>query len=116
MSPTTEHPDEAWLLLRALGTEMGQRQYGEHALSSMPSVMEGKEDHPFWGTFLAEAEYLAPLDDLTSPYYLQCVGTPAGQQITAVLFGEGGADVDVEDLVNDVMVELQACLDRQGAE
>ena len=116
MSPTTEHPDEAWLLLRALGTEMGQRQYGEHALSSMPAVMEGKEDHPFWGTFLAEAEYLAPLDDLTSPYYLQCVGTPAGQQITAVLFGEGGANIDVEELVNDVMVELQACLDRQGAE
>ena len=116
MSPTTENPDEAWLLLRALGTEMGQRQYGEHALSSMPSVMEGKEDHPFWGTFLAEAEYLAPLDDLTSPYYGQCVGTPAGQQITSVLFGEGGADIDVEELVNEVMVELQACLDRQGAE
>jgi ABC-type glycerol-3-phosphate transport system substrate-binding protein len=115
MSPTTEHPEEAWLLLRALGTEIGQRQYGEHALSSMPLVMEGKEDHPFWGTFMGEAEYLDSLDDLANAYYLQCVGTPAGQQITGVLFGEDGADVDVTTLVNNVMVELQACLDRQGA-
>lgn len=116
MSPTTQNPDEAWLLLRALATEMGQRQYGEHALSSMPSIMEGKEDHPFWGTFLAETDYLVPKDDMTNAFYGQCVGTPAGEQITAVLFGEAGANIDVEELVNDVMVELQACLDRQGAE
>jgi multiple sugar transport system substrate-binding protein len=114
MSPNSSNPDEAWLLLRALGTEIGQRHYGEHALSSMPSVMEGKEDHPFWGTFLGEAEYLVALDDLKNAYYLQCVGTPAGQQVTQVLFGEGGANVDVEDLVNSVMPSLQECMDRQG--
>lgn len=114
MSPTTDNPEEAWLLLRALGTEIGQQHYGEHALSSMPAIMEGKLDHPFWGTFISEAQYLGSLDDLASPYYLQCVGNPAGQQITGVLFGEGGADVDVEALVNEVMVGLQECLDNQG--
>jgi multiple sugar transport system substrate-binding protein len=114
MSPTSENPDAAWLLLRALGTEIGQRHYGEHALSAMPAVMEGKEDHPFWGTFLNEVQYLAPLDDLKNAYYLQCVGNPAGEQITGVLFGEEGANVDVAELVNQVMVELQDCLDRQG--
>ncbi len=114
MSPTAENPDEAWLFLRALGTEIGQQHYGEHALSAMPSVMEGKEDHPFWGTFMAEAGFLDSLDDLKSPYYLQCVGDPAGEQITAVLFGEEGADVDVEELVNEVMVQLQQCVDQQG--
>ena len=90
MSPTTEHPEETWQVLMALGTEIGQRQYGEHALSSMPTIMEDKVDHPFWGTFLHEVEYLDALDDLKSPYYLQCVGTPAGSEITAVLFGEFG--------------------------
>lgn len=77
--------------------------------------MEGKEDHPFWGTFISEAAYLAPLDDLKNPYYLQCVGNPAGQQITQVLFGEEGANIDVAELVNRVMPELQECLDTQGA-
>jgi len=115
MSPTSENPEEAWLLLRALGTQIGQTHYGEHALSSMPTIMESKLDHPFWGTFISEAQYLGSLDDLASPYYLQCVGNPAGQQITGVLFGEDGADVDVSALVNEVMVGLQECLDNQGA-
>jgi multiple sugar transport system substrate-binding protein len=115
MSPTTENPDEAWLLLKALGTELGQQQYGEHALSSMPSIMEDKTDHPFWGTFISEADYLASLDDLKNAYYLQCVGNPAGQRITGVLFGEDGADIDIEALVNEVMPELQQCMDEGGS-
>ena len=114
MSPNTEHPEETWTVLQALGTEIGQRQYGEHALSSMPTIMEDKVDHPFWGTFLGEVEFLDALDDLKSPYYLQCVGTPAGSEITAVLFGESGADVDVEQLVNERMAEYQACLEENA--
>jgi multiple sugar transport system substrate-binding protein len=114
LAPTSENKDEAWLLLRALGTEIGQRQYSQHALSSMPEMMEGKTDHPFWGTFIREAEFLAPLDDLKNPYYLQCVGDPAGDQITAVLLGEEGADIDVAELVNEVMPELQECMDSHG--
>jgi ABC-type glycerol-3-phosphate transport system substrate-binding protein len=115
MSPTTDTPDETWLVLKSLGTEIGQRQYGQHALSSMPTIMEDKVDHPFWGTFLNEVQYLDGLDDLKSPYYLQCVGTPAGSEITAVLFGESGADVDVASLVNERMAEYQACLDENSA-
>jgi multiple sugar transport system substrate-binding protein len=113
MAPTTENPDAAWLLLKALGTEIGQRQYGEHALSSMPSIMEDKVDHPFWGPFLEEVPFLASLDDLKHPRYLQCVGTPAGAEITNVLFGESGADVDVAELVNEKMPEYQECLDQE---
>jgi ABC-type glycerol-3-phosphate transport system substrate-binding protein len=112
LAPTSENPEEAWLLLRALGTEIGQQQYGEHALSSMPSIMEGKTDHPFWGTFINEANYLDSLDDLKSPYYLQCVGDPA---FTAVIFGEEGVDLDIEEYVNtEVLPDLQGCLDAQG--
>lgn len=114
MSPTTEHPEETWTVLKALGTEIGQRQYGQHALSSMPTIMEDKVDHPFWGTFLREVQFLDPLDDLKNPYFLQCVGTPAGSEITAVLFGEFGADMDVTALVNERMAEYQACLDENA--
>lgn len=115
MAPNATDRDASWLLLRALGTEIGQRHYGEHALSSMPAIMEGKLDHPFWGTFIRSADYLDPLDDLTNPYYLQCVGNPAGERITGVLFGETGADIDVAALVNEVLPDLQRCLDEQGA-
>ncbi|MFO7321757.1 MAG: sugar ABC transporter substrate-binding protein [Chloroflexota bacterium] len=114
MSPTSEAKDEAWLLLKALATEIGQRHYSEHALSAMPAMMEDKVDHPFWSTFIAEVEYLDPLDDLRNPYYLQCVGTPAGQQITAVLFGEEGANIDAAELVNSLLPEFQQCMDQQG--
>src|SRR5688500_19482331 len=54
------------------------------------------------------------LDDLKHPRYLQCVGTPAGAEITNVLFGESGADVDVAELVNEKMPEYQECLDRKS--
>lgn len=108
LAPTSEHPDEAWLLLKALGTEIGQRQYSEHALSSMPAMMEGKTDDPFWSTFIKEVDYLDGLDDLKSPYYLQCIGDPG---FTAVIFGEDGADMDIADYMNNTVVpELDECL------
>ncbi len=114
MAPTSKNKDAAWKLLKALGTDIGQKQYGQHALSSMPTIMADKTTHPFWSTFINEVKYLDPLDDLKNPYYLQCVGTPAGDQITAVLFGEEGANKDVKQLVDQVMPDLQKCLDTQG--
>lgn len=114
LAPTSKNKDAAWLLLKALGTEMGQKQYGQHALSSMPTIMADKTSDPFWSTFIKEVQYLDPLDDLKNPYYLQCVGTPAGAEITSVLFGEEGADKDVKTLVNSVMPDLQKCMDTQG--
>ncbi len=109
LAPTSKNKDEAWLLLKALGTEIGQRHYGEHALSSMPTIMEEKTDHPFWSVFIKEAEYLDSLDDLKSQYYLQCIGDDA---FTSVIFGETGADLDIAAYMNDEVVPiLQQCLD-----
>ena len=94
--------------MKALGTEIGQRQYSEHALSSMPAMMEGKTDDPFWSTFIKEVDYLDSLDDLKSPYYLQCIGDPA---FTSVIFGADGADMDIADYMNNTVVpELDQCL------
>ncbi|MBN1202485.1 MAG: sugar ABC transporter substrate-binding protein [Anaerolineae bacterium] len=109
LAPTSDDKDAAWLFLKALGTEIGQRHYSEHALSSMPEFMEGKLDHPFWSTFINEANYLDSLDDLKSPYFLQCIGDEA---FTAVIFGESGADMDIAAYMNDEVVpQLQQCLD-----
>jgi multiple sugar transport system substrate-binding protein len=109
LAPTSENKDAAWLFLKALGTEVGQRHYSEHALSSMPEFMEGKTDHPFWSTFINEAEYLDSLDDLKSPYFLQCISDPA---FTANIFGEAGKDMDIAAYMNDEVVpQLQKCLD-----
>ncbi len=114
MAANTKHPHEAWLLLRALGTDIGQRQYSEHALSSMPSMMGSKNTDVFWSTFLKEINYLDPLDDLRNPYYLQCVGVPAGDQINAVLFAAGGAQVDTLKLIDSLLPTMQTCLDQRG--
>lgn len=109
LAPNSENKDAAWLFLKALGTEIGQRHYSEHALSSMPQFMEGKLDHPFWSTFIGEAEYLDSLDDLKSPYFLQCISDPA---FTANIFGEAGADMDIAAYLNDEVVpQLQECLE-----
>lgn len=114
MSPTSQNKDAAWLFLKALGTEIGQTHFGEHALSSMPAIMENKLDHPFWSTFVKEAEYLDPLDDLKNPYYLQCIG---GEAFTAIVFGEAGADMDIAQYMNEEVVPtLQECLDTNMAQ
>jgi multiple sugar transport system substrate-binding protein len=110
LAPTSDNKDSAWLFLKALGTEIGQRHYSEHALSSMPVFMEEKADHPFWSTFIKEAEYLDSLDDLKSPYYLLCVGEPA-TWYTAIM-GEAGKDMDIAAYINDeVLPQLEQCLE-----
>jgi multiple sugar transport system substrate-binding protein len=114
LAPTSKNKDAAWKLLKALGTEIGQKQYGEHALSSMPAIMESKKGHPFWTTFIEEVKYLDPLDDLKNPYYTLCVDVEGGKLIPAVLFGEEGANLDVKELVNKVMPDLQRCMDEHG--
>jgi multiple sugar transport system substrate-binding protein len=115
MAPTSQNKDAAWLLLKALGTEIGQRNYSEHALSAMPAMMEPKVDHPFWGTFIKEANYLDPLDDLKNQYYLNCIGNPATW--LANMFGEAGKDMDIaQHMKDDLVPEFQACLDEHMAE
>lgn len=112
LAPTSENKEAAWLLLKALGTEIGQRQYSEHALTSMPQFMEVEEktDHPFWATFIKEAGYLADLDDLKNPYYAQCLDAENG--FTAVVLSEASADMDIAAYINEeILPQAQACLD-----
>lgn len=112
LAPTSKNKDAAWLFLKALGTDIGQKQYSEHALSAMPSFMESKVDHPFWATFIKEASYLDSLDDLKNPYYLNCF-TPG---FTAEVFGEKGNGMDVAKYVNEeILPKTQQCLDEHGA-
>lgn len=111
MAPTSKNKDAAWLLLKALGTDIGQKQYSQHALSAMPKYMQTKTDDPFWSTFIKEVQYLDPLDDLRNPYYLQCF-TPG---FTAEVFGEKGKGMDIAKYVNDeVLPKTQQCLDQHG--
>lgn len=112
LAPNSDNKDAAWLFLKALGTDIGQRHYSEHALSSMPSFMEAKTDHPFWSTFVKEADYLDSLDDLKNPYYLNCID---GLDPTAVIFGETGAEMDISEYLNGELVpQFQKCLDESA--
>jgi len=92
----SEHPEEAWLLLKWLTTEPGQRVFALKALSADRTVSEELQrvDDPYWGVYVAEAEYLDQLDEQLNPNYGACVFTPAGSLLTRVL-SEGGDAIDI---------------------
>src|SRR5690606_5365091 len=75
----SQHPAEAWEVLKWLTTEPGQRVFALKALSPSPAVSEEMQrvNDPYWGVFIAETDYLAALDNLNSPFYATCVDTPA---------------------------------------
>jgi multiple sugar transport system substrate-binding protein len=114
LAPTSKNKDAAWTLLKALGTDIGQKHYSEFALSAMPKYMEGKTDDPFWSTFIKEVQYLDPLDDLKNPYYLNCIGNPATW--LANIFGEAGNGMDIANYMNtNVVPTVQKCLDEHAS-
>jgi ABC-type glycerol-3-phosphate transport system substrate-binding protein len=107
----SEHPEEAWQLLKWLTTEPGQRFFALHALTGHISTAEElqKVDDPYWGVFLAEVPYQGRLDDMTTPFYTTCVVIP-GSELIGRLFMEGGADMDIQAELDAFVIEADKCL------
>jgi multiple sugar transport system substrate-binding protein len=107
----TEHPEEAWLLLKWLTTEPGQRVFALKALSADRAVSEELQrvDDPYWGVYIAEAQYLDQLDEQLNPNYGPCVFTPAGDLLTRVL-SDGGDEIDIRAELDTLAGEADACL------
>lgn len=108
----TQYPDEAWLLLRELATEPGQKAYGGgYALSALRPLMEssGMADHPFFGVFLAEAKHVGRHDDALNPNYVQCIEEPV-IDLLELLLGEGGANVDPKPYLDKIAADSVECL------
>lgn len=107
----TEHPDEAWQLLKFLGTAPGQRIYAGHAMSSMPTIMEetGVATDPLFEPFIAEADYLHPLDDMKGAKWTECVEGGLAD-IMLLLHSDEGADVDPQAELDALAESADACL------
>lgn len=110
--PGTEHPKEAYLVMRELGTEIGGQVYGEHALTSMPTLneMTGKLDDPYWSVFMEEIDYLHPLDCMKNSSFVRCIEDPFKAQILDMIIAEGGGDFDPRPVLATLAQEADACL------
>jgi ABC-type glycerol-3-phosphate transport system substrate-binding protein len=107
----SEHPDEAWEVLKWLTTEPGQRVFALKALSASPAVSEEMQriDDPYWGVFIEEAQHLQALDDLRSAFYGPCVATPAGDLMKR-LVADGGDALDIQAELDTLAADADACL------
>ena len=111
INANSEHPEEAWQLLKWLTTEPGQRVFALKALTGHIGTAEElqKADDPYWSVFLAEVPYQGRLDDMTTPFYTTCVDIPASELI-GKLFQEGGADMDIQAELDAFVIEADKCL------
>jgi multiple sugar transport system substrate-binding protein len=111
INAATEHPDEAWTLLRYLTTEPGQRVFALKALSADRAVAEELQlvDNPYWGVFIDESNRLGTLDEQLNPYYGPCVFTPAGDLLVRVM-SDGGDEIDIQAELDGLVVEADQCL------
>ena len=107
----SEHPDEAWQLLKWLTTDPGQRVFALKALTGDISTAAElqKEKDPFFGVFLAEVPYQAVLDDGLSPFYTTCVDIPASTSI-GKLFAETGPTLDIKAELDKLAADADKCL------
>lgn len=107
----SEHPDEAWQLLKWLTTDPGQRVFALKALTGDKSTAAElqQEKDPYWSVFLAEVPYQATLDDGLSPFYTTCVDIPAST-LMGKLFQEGGATMDIQAELDALAAEADKCL------
>jgi multiple sugar transport system substrate-binding protein len=107
----SQHPDEAWQLLKWLTTEPGQRVFALKALTGHIGTAEElqKGEDPYWGVFLGEVPYQGRLDDMTTPFYTTCVDIPA-QQLMGKLFQEDGATLDIRAELDKLAAEADQCL------
>ena len=72
-------------------------------------------DDPYWGVYVAEAQYLDQLDEQLNPYYGPCVFTPAGDLLTRVM-SDGGDEIDIQAELDALSAEADTCLAESAEE
>jgi len=111
INPRTQHPREAWTLLKWLTTDPGQRVFAAKALTADLAVaqqLQQKSD-PFWGVFSRETANLDELDDTRSPYYTACVDIP-GSALLGRMMAEDGGKFDIQNELDHFADSAEQCL------
>lgn len=108
----TEHPQEAWELLKWLTTEPGQRPFARRALTQYkPLAVELQRiNDPFWGVFLAETEYVDRLDDATHARFFSCVSEGPTASLLYQIWQPGGEQIDLQASLDQLAIEADQCL------
>ncbi len=111
ISGQSQHPEEAWQLLKWLTTEPGQRVFALKALSGNPIVSQEmqRDTDPYWGVYIAETSFLGPLEELRTPYYSPCVATPASDLMIRML-SEGGDQIDIQAELDTLAADADQCI------
>ncbi len=108
----TEHPEEAWELLKWLTTEQGQRVYSRRALTQVKSLAVELQriNDPFWGVFLAETEYVDSLDDAMHPGFFPCVSEGEAAEFLLNTWKEDGEKFDLQLELAQIAQKADQCL------
>jgi multiple sugar transport system substrate-binding protein len=112
LNANTQHPQEAWQLLKWLTTEPGQRPFARRALTEYkPLAVELQRiNDPFWGAFLAETEYVDRLDDATHPRFTLCVSEGPAASLLYEMWQPGGEQIDLQARLDQLAAEAEQCL------
>ena len=108
----TEHPQEAWELLKWLTTEPGQRPFARRALTQYkPLAVELQRiNDPFWGVFLSETEYVDRLDDAAHPRFFSCVSEGDTSRLLYEMWLPGGDQIDLQARLDELAAEADQCM------
>ena len=106
----TEHPQEAYELAKFFAT-VGQNTFAEGALTANVAVAEAMDyaNDQYWSTFYNEIPNLHPLDDMRTPFFIECVYNPMSDLLTLVQSPEG-VGVDIQAELDDITASADTCL------
>jgi multiple sugar transport system substrate-binding protein len=113
VNAATEHPDEAYQLVKYFAT-VGQNTFAEHALTANIQVAEatGLVDDPYRGVFAAEIPYLHPIDDLKTPFWVECIYEPL-YDVLELAKSPDGVDMDIQAELDRVAADADECLKQE---
>ena len=108
----TEHPQEAWELLKWLTTEPGQRPFARRALTQYKqlAVELHRINDPFWGVFLSETEYVDRLDDAAHPRFFSCVSEGDTSRLLYEMWLPGGEQIDLQARLDELAAQAHPCM------
>ena len=112
LNARSEHPQEAWELLKWLTTEPGQRVFTRRAMTQYkPLAVETQRiNDPFWGVFLAETEYVDVQDDASNARFFSCVSNGPVAELLYKIWLPDGDQIDIQAELDRLAAEADQCL------
>jgi len=112
VNKNTEHPEEAWALVKYLATE-GQNGFVEWGLVPHieASTVSGQATDIHQGVFISEIPVVHGLDVVKTTFYGECINTPISSLLQAV-GSEGAMDIDLQAELDSIAADADSCLNQ----